>query len=200
MLRRLLDEQEGFQLCGALYFDRVCTELGWTREIFLEKGWAFVDDKPTLAPNEKNFLTFLAELSSLSLTLYKWGMILFNIENGLWDDIHLVFEKNGVYYHIDDDHAQGLILREGHTHGGMIFHAKGHAPLFQILLTLYRLDVTQAVLIPMEEQDKGKSAMSVSFDLSTKADDLVVQTLQEEFGQGKMRFEQLSTLFAANFG
>jgi len=208
---RLLIKEESEELLGFVYFEMARITLGWEKQAFANKFEAYLLEG-LCKEGEKELFDFLIELASLTLSLYKWGVLLYNMDEQLHDN-RIVTIRTGEKQCIISDPALFDItgrLNEGDAGLALIEienktivyqpeeNPKSH--LLMILLYLYRKGDSDMYIYGLEEYDARFSGSYISFDAKRAYEQRdYIKYIRAEFDRYKQRLDELQRLFYQNF-
>jgi len=208
---RLLTKEESEELLGFVYFESARIVLGWEKQAFINKFKAYLLEG-LCKKGEKELFDFLIELSSLTFSLYKWGMLLYNMEEKVHDN-RIVTVRIGKKQCVISDPALFDVtgrLNEGELglalidiQDKMIVYQAEENPkshLLMILLHLYEEGDTDMYMIRLEEYDERFTGSYLSFDEKRAFEQRdYIKYLRGEFDRYKQRLDELQNLFYQNF-
>lgn len=208
---RALTQEESREVLGFVYFEGVRAALGWEKSEFINRFEAYLVEG-LCKKGEKELFNFLIELASLTFSLYKWGMLLYNLEESLYDN-RILSIRVGQHHCILSDPALFDVahrLKEGEAGLALLDvedkrirfvppqNEKSY--LLLILLYLYKSENTGLFMLGLEEYDERFSGSYLSFDEkhAFEARDYI-KYIRSEFMRYKERLEELQRLFYSSF-
>lgn len=198
MIAKTLDLTDARLILGSHYFDHICATCGWEKSHLVALFSQFLENKEALSQNEQHFFAFLAELVELQFTLYKWGMILYNDENGLCTPVMMEFgEPSNPWNIVKNTQSPNLILYDKELTAS--FKTSTSLPLVEALLFLYEKDIITIRLVPADVHQIASSATIVALDTPSQGENYLLNNVKHEFEKQKKRLEELQTLFNQNF-
>ncbi|MDR0663963.1 MAG: hypothetical protein LBF86_00335 [Helicobacteraceae bacterium] len=144
------------------------------------------------------FYDFLIELGCLTFLLYKWGLLLFHVEQGIFGDFILTIVIDGERAIVVEN--EGELALERLESGEKLFNAKSNkkSGLYSILLWLAQKNAALEII----SIDKDKSRFDgnrVSFSADAAQSDRIA-LIKTEFFRHKKRLDDLQKLFIDGFG
>lgn len=208
---RLLTKEESEELLGFVYFESARIVLGWEKQAFINRFEAYLLEG-LCKQGEKELFDFLTELASLTFSLYKWGMLLYNMEEKVYDNRILTIKTADRHCVISDPALFDVTgqLKEGEVGPALIdienktvIYAPEENPkshLLMILLHLYKLGDEDMYMIRLDTFDERFTGSYLSFDEKRAYEQRdYIKYLRGEFDRYKKRLDDLQGLFYQNF-
>jgi hypothetical protein len=208
---RFLPKEESEEILGFVYFERARLSLGWEKQAFINRFEAYLLEG-LCKPGERELFDFLIELASLTVSLYKWGMLLYNMDEQLYDNRILTVRTGERQCVISDpglfdvtgrlsEGEVGLALVE--IENKTIRYRPQENPksyLLMLLLYLYRHGDSDLYVYSLEEYDARYSGSYLAFDAKRAFEQReYLKYIRAEFDRYKQRLDELQRLFYQNF-
>ncbi len=197
---KTLDKQESDEILGIAYFDTICNALGWDKKVFLLKFNTYLFTGKVDFENEKPLFDMLIELSSLTLSLYKWSVLLVNLKASIFADMLFTLVIDGKHYYITEE--QGALLLRDLKNDKVLYQidtlAKSQS--VAILLYLYNLEDIKIDMVELETYQEKFSGSYLSFnqELALEKKDYI-NFIDTEFQKYHTRLKDLQKIFLENF-
>ncbi|MDR1911500.1 MAG: hypothetical protein LBQ52_04030 [Helicobacteraceae bacterium] len=198
VIRRLTQEESDF-LLGKQYISLSAKGTGKESGALIEELKNYL--RQGYAEGDKaKFYDFLIELCSLTFLLYKWGALLFHLEQGAFGDWVLTIEVEGRSAIAIENN--GALILETIDNGEILFRSDHNqkSALFSVLLTLM-LKRTALEILSFEKDSQKFDGNHISFNVDRKeAQADQIEWIKVEFFRYKKRLDDLQKLFIDNFG
>jgi len=195
---------EAKEILGSAYFIKAREGLGWESQRFSKQFGDFLRGEP-IDEKERQFFTFLTELTGLTFTLYKWGLLLFHAKSGIREAVILGIESGGRLLAVSgeegkDNDSMGLFDLETAT---PLYTPDPHSPsrLVSILFHLHSRGFEGLGFYHPDPDILLLPGTQIAYEaafLEAHRDHL--SQLEEAFTPYKQRLESLQTLFTDTFG
>lgn len=192
----LLTPQESDLILGRIYQTAAMKVLDWSFEEWSERYGKWLQEPHSVEGSLLNFFGYIAEMTELTLTLYKWGILLYGAENGLWADIALRLELDGKQVWPLLKNETVVVLWDGKK---VLFETSTPLCIQEMMLYLGRYTSLHAGIADLPEMTPFPPLLRLSFDRDSPPDEMAMDYLREEFAQKKARLDKLREIFEVNF-
>jgi hypothetical protein len=146
------------------------------------------------------FYDFLIELTTLTFLLYKWGLLLFHLDQNTARNLILTFLVDTKRAIIVEDDGRLRVEELEDQRVILTIDNKGKSALFYALLELTQRQTALEILAPSSDAQRF-DGNRVCFDNDRKeARSKEIAFIKEEFFRYKKRLDDLQKLFIENFG
>lgn len=193
-------QNETEELLGVAYFDRATPVLGWDKKTFIMKLNGYIFTGKSDSENQQNFFDMMIELTTLTLVLYKWGILLTNLKSGIFADMIFTVKFGNKRAYFAEEKGQ-ILLRDFET-GEEIYKVENYAKsqVAAILLYLYQQEGASVDMVEIESFDEKYVGNYLSFNQERSQEQKgYINYIDEEFKKYKTRLEDLQKIFMDNF-
>lgn len=198
-IARTLPKNESDFILGKTYIKKASKGLKISSEKLLIDLEKYILNPTMISDREKEFFNYIIELMSLTFIMYKWGLLLFHLENRMFGNFVVVFDIENSY-HLAYEQASKIVIKNLETDKDIFATIESKSLMAQLLIEL--ISKNSGVAIADFETDLmiyDGSRVSYSEDRFNAQKD-EIDLIRSNFFEYKNRLEELQQIFIDHFG
>lgn len=196
---RTLPRVESDLILGKSYIDLISKKLNISSEQMLIDLEKYILNDTIISQRKKEFFNYTIELISLTFIIYKWGLLLFHLDNKMFGNFIVVFDTENSQL-LAYEKEQKIILEDIAT-GKEIFRSiESKSLMAQMLIELISKNCGISIVETKADELKFDGSRVSYSEERFKDQQGEIKLLKANFYDYKDRLEKLQTIFIENFG
>jgi hypothetical protein len=205
----VLKQEEVDELLGFAYFDIMIAKLGWKKSFFIEKFQIYLEED-LYVKKDKPMFDFFIELISLTYNLYKWGQLLFSVDEAHYantimtltikdEERFTILSELEHYFSFSEQNIdeKGIALIDI-ADDSVVYMANSESKsaILSSMLYLYDRGGVGIAVVDMKKHSEQYSGSYLTYEEERVKNDLAyINYIRKEFHTYKERLDELQHLF-----
>ena len=208
-LVNVLKEDGDGELLGFAYFEAMLPKLGWDKKLFVEKLQIYLEEDLCVR-KEKPFFDFLIEVVSPTFNLYKWGQLLFSVDETHYghaimtitlkeeERFTILTELEHYFSFTNTELDEKGIAMVDISDNSVIYAppSETKSAILSCMLELYKKEGVGIAIVNIDEYSNQYAGSYLMYDEARVKNDMAyINYIRKEFHTFKGRLEELQSLF-----